>query len=571
MKKIILVVALSVLTLCALGQNQSVGIGTTNPSSRLDVVGSSSTDTLLNIRSSGLSSKVVVLNNGNTGIGVTNPASRLDIKEKMRLSLPGSEAHLRFSGFWGGNNQNYNINIFDDSSDPGTLHMFRDSPGQMAIGNVNGFPSSWGDFSDKLLVAGNAVLKKGNLGIGTGDPQTKLEVKDGSLLLHARADYGGDFAVDNDDYSNSLLIGGAGAEDGLKIYRQNAGNSPTFVGPNHYNDSYVFELTDANEPDPDGGIVFGGTGDDDTFDDIMTVRGNGKVGIGVTTPERTLDVRSQAVVQMSASESNGETWPTTDPPIEIYRGSNYRGGFIKMGNADGFGGIGANDKSLTLYANNNERVRIDQGGNMGIGTTSPQEGIHLKKKNILLKDPGENSPSLKFNGNANNNGGTAYINIQDDGNFLRFVKDGDQKMRIYSGSNGVEVRTNFSVTGNKSAIVETEQYGERKVFCTEAPESRFYDEGMAQLTNGKAKVTLDPKFLATIEQENYIIHLTPYGPSDLYVADRQKDAFVVKAREGKKDCRFSWRLSSIRKNHDDTRLPKVERTHQEDASTHANQ
>ncbi|PSR03430.1 MAG: hypothetical protein BRD50_05915, partial [Bacteroidetes bacterium SW_11_45_7] len=102
-----------------------MGIGNANPTSRLDVIGNNSSDTLFHVKSANQSSKLVVLNNGNTGIGVTNPASRLDIKEKMRLSLPGSEAHLRFSGFWGGNNQNYNINIFDDSSNPGTLHMFR--------------------------------------------------------------------------------------------------------------------------------------------------------------------------------------------------------------------------------------------------------------------------------------------------------------------------------------------------------------------------------------------------------------------------------------------------------------
>ena len=120
---------------------------------------------------------------------------------------------------------------------------------------------------------------------------TKSQTVEATLInLNTKSDYGGDFPTDNSNYSNVLTIGGIGAETGLKIFKQNPGNSPTFIGPYNYNDTYIFEMTDGNGSDPDGGIIFGGTGNDDVFEDILTIRGNKKIGIGTTDPYYKLDV-----------------------------------------------------------------------------------------------------------------------------------------------------------------------------------------------------------------------------------------------------------------------------------------
>ncbi|MEC7262606.1 MAG: hypothetical protein VXW38_02630 [Bacteroidota bacterium] len=114
-----------------------------------------------------------------------------------------------------------------------------------------------------------------------------------TINLNVTSSYGGDFPVDNSNYLNVLAIGGVGAEQGLKVYKQNSGNSPTFLGELNWNDTYVFEMTDTNGNDPDGGIVFGGTGMDDIFDDILTIRGNGNVGIATTIPDSKLTVKGK--------------------------------------------------------------------------------------------------------------------------------------------------------------------------------------------------------------------------------------------------------------------------------------
>jgi hypothetical protein len=112
---------------------------------------------------------------------------------------------------------------------------------------------------------------------------------------------------------------------------------------------------------------------------------------------------------------------------------------------------------------------------------------------------------------------------------------------------------NWSVLGTKSAIVQTSSYGQRKLYAIEAPDVRFTDEGRAQLSNGEIRVGLDPIFVETIEGD-YLVQVTPYGDASLYVADMDKDYFVVRAREGDQNVSFAWRLSATRKDYAGVRL-----------------
>ena len=121
----------------------------------------------------------------------------------------------------------------------------------------------------------------------------------------------------------------------------------------------------------------------------------------------------------------------------------------------------------------------------------------------------------------------------------------------------LRIHGNLAAAGTKSALVQTSDYGQRKLYAVEAPDVRFSDEGLARLQGGIAQVELDPIFVETIEGE-YLVHITPYGAASLYVAEIGRDYFVVKSLDGQSGVSFAWRLSATRKGYAGVRLEEME-------------
>jgi hypothetical protein len=140
------------------------------------------------------------------------------------------------------------------------------------------------------------------------------------------------------------------------------------------------------------------------------------------------------------------------------------------------------------------------------------------------------------------------------------------KIETPSGSVGIgtmspgaklHVNGNFQVSnGTKSAVVNPDHHGWRKLYAFEQASNRFADEGKARLVNGLARVNVDPIFLETIEGD-FLIHVTPYGDASLYVAEIGEDYFVIRAGEGRDDVAFAWLLTAARKGYADVRLEAV--------------
>lgn len=122
----------------------------------------------------------------------------------------------------------------------------------------------------------------------------------------------------------------------------------------------------------------------------MTISTNGNVGIGTESPSAKFDINNSAVNTTSAilargvndsnfqflvkSGSSGSAAGTVQGVIglDYPAGSNYDIAAIKF-----LRGGGAADGSLAFYTYNNERVRIDASGNLGIGTTSPATALDV--------------------------------------------------------------------------------------------------------------------------------------------------------------------------------------------------
>ncbi len=121
----------------------------------------------------------------------------------------------------------------------------------------------------------------------------------------------------------------------------------------------------------------------------------------------------------------------------------------------------------------------------------------------------------------------------------------------------------FHVSGSKSSKQSTINYGDRLLYARESPDVRYIQEGNARLTNGVARINLDPIFLECIESHTpdsrWYIQLTPCADVDLYVAEIGEDYFIIKERKGgtSTGAEFTWSLSATRKYYANINLMEV--------------
>lgn len=130
---------------------------------------------------------------------------------------------------------------------------------------------------------------------------------------------------------------------------------------------------------------------------------------------------------------------------------------------------------------------------------------------------------------------------------------------IFRGN--VFVSGNAIVQGNKSAAVPHPDGSHRALYAVESPDSWFEDFGRAELTEGQARVELDPDFAAVARTEDdYHVFLTAEGDSNgLFVTNRSASSFEVREQQqGTRSLTFSYRIVARRKGVQAERLPKVE-------------
>ncbi len=189
--------------------------------------------------------------------------------------------------------------------------------------------------------------------------------------------------------------------------------------------------------------------------------------------------------------------------------------------------------NISIYDSGTEYTRLI--GGYSLNSVMHAALISLNSRPLALVGPNSNNISLKANNGIDYTAGSS---------FHRFFGD------LYMGS------------GSKYNMEETENYGKRGLAVRESPEQKYIDEGKAQLENGLCTIVIDPIFLECIEPDTndtpWLIHLTSYTDTDVYVAEIGPDYFIAKERNGGiSNSVFVWSLSATRKEHAFDRLPEV--------------
>lgn len=217
-------------------------------------------------------------------------------------------------------------------------------------------------------------------------------------------------------------------------------------------------------------------------------------------------------------------------------------------------------------------ITVSSAGNEINGETSVSGNVSIvggfeirRKYNSVLQPPHVSSRTdgLRANflyagelgdtsGYSNNpgNGGVycKYLHIGKSGNTGNATIYGS--LYVYDGTLSCSGTVSSSI---KSRLIDTENYGDRLLFCYETPAPMFGDLGSGTLDNdGYAYVSIDDVFAETAHTDyNYQVFLQKCGPGDLWVAEKHPNYFVV---QGTPNLPFDWEIKAHQVDVENMRL-----------------
>ena len=324
-----------------------------------------------------LSTAMTINDNSGVGIGITDPTSRVDIQyggsgDVQNNITDVSRYNLNLGISHGANGTNSGgICITDSRNSTRVLSSivgYDDGSSSRTALNFNVYNGS-------SLIEGMRINSSGNVGIGTTIPSAKLHIRSNTtgqssllILENNTTNWGG-----NDD----------GASIEFRTYE--TGNGMT------RSQAKILIADPTTNDSGDADLVFQtrGTG---SVTEKMRIESSGNVGIGITSPTEKLDVNGN-IRAGSSLYVDGNTYygASVRQMINLYN-STYGIGvqsatmyfrtnsdfqFYKGGTHDNsYGSPGSGGTSLLTIKNT---------GNVGIGTTDPTSKLHINYTNNELK------------------------------------------------------------------------------------------------------------------------------------------------------------------------------------------
>ncbi|MFC1478633.1 hypothetical protein ACFL57_04165, partial [Candidatus Margulisiibacteriota bacterium] len=393
----------------------SVGIGTVAPNAKLEVAGTVSASAFVKDGAALLEGKWdgspdIYYTGGNVGIGTTNPADWHPSYKLLQLGSYTGLADLS-TGYTKLGNNYYESATGHKHINNGYASYYQQYEGAHSFFVTDTNPGAGGTM-DKIYAM--KIINNGNVGIGNDSPTGLLHVSANALVVNSGGSVGiGTAAPESTtDIFGDLAVHADGTDQnygGLRIHTDRNGDYNTYIdmGRDREDARMHFRIGDK--------AVGGGEWGSGTVVDVMTLEGNGNVGIGTTGLIGKLHINggsnpyggtnSTLVMEDAQSGTEGYGRVTTrlgpgsiDIGRNIYWGAGnwaqdvagYSSGLLQIYNSSG-----ADEGSKLVFStveqgdapNMKTRLMIDKNGNVGIGTAAPGELLHVNSTsntNILL-------------------------------------------------------------------------------------------------------------------------------------------------------------------------------------------
>ena len=229
----------------------------------------------------------------------------------------------------------------------------------------------------KINANGDSYFNGGNVGIGTTSPGAKLQI--GSATYAPNANLG----------NNLLQIKSSSGFAYLTIGNGDSANSTSYIGG------------------ASGFTVIGSVTDAGALSEYVRITNSGNLGIGTTSPSYKLDVRGDI---------------GTDRYIRHTGDTNTYFGF-------------SDPDTIQFNTAGSERLRINSSGNVGIGTTSPQEKLHVYNAGVAR---------IEIEGT---NDSTAFKATNNAGSYGWYVPGANNSFRLFNFGTGSDLVT-VNASGN---------------------------------------------------------------------------------------------------------------------------
>jgi len=302
------------------------------------------------------------IKNGNGAFRIIDTTNSLD---KINITTSSNVFNVASQGsaFDANDNSTWNaLEIFQDRgvTNSGSGIAFRSQSGTSPAGIVSVAGNTTGGIESLafVTVASNVgvermrVTSDGKVGIGTASPSNKLTVRNDAaasvpLMIENRNE------TDNDTTSIGFLN---------QDPDNDAGYVPVLIGT---------KATDASDRAND--LLFAVANADNASyasHTRMTIKNTGNVGIGTTSPGALLHLYNSSNAQITFQNSTTGTTVGSDGYDITVQGNDV----YHILRDSGF---------QTWYTDNTRRMTLDSGGKLGIGTTDPDEALHVEGSMML--------------------------------------------------------------------------------------------------------------------------------------------------------------------------------------------
>ncbi len=395
---------------------------------------------------------------GDVGIGTSSPDRKLEV----RSDTSGDVVLARFSNRAGTGSEGAYIGFSTGYGAEATIGAKRE-------GAENDSSLIFSPMLNEATTEAMRITSSGNVGIGTTSPTHNLHVYDAignvqatfesgdttvwiNLKDSASGVYGALLGAEGSDFiiapenirtavfkSNNKVGLGTTSPD-VELHVKNTGNVAVRVETNSTTDSTTIQFADSDDPGA-GRIAYDHSIDAMLFYtngvEEMRLDSSGQLGIGTTSPSVPLEIRSGSP-RIRLTDTGGGYSELSANATDL---------LIKV---DPDNVVGSS--TIQFEVDGSEYMRIATNGNIGIGTTVPEEKLDVRG---TIKITSDNAAHLILDGDNNNSGDTGQTD-----SIIDFLHDNEQygyrmSVQNYGGAQSFKISDNKLGTFTDAFVIDT--------------------------------------------------------------------------------------------------------------------